>query len=313
MTRTRLTTFLAGAAVIPLTGLAIAAVANGATASSATHVKPATGRVANSATVQVRGTKLGKILVNSQGRTLYLFKKDSGRRSACTGECAKFWPPLRASGKPTAGRGIAASKLGTIRRSDGKPQVTYGGHPLYTFQQDTKAGQTNGQGVRAFGASWFTLSPAGNQISGHAAGRVATRSAAPAGGGHHTGNVMFRSSIAPSEPTDPTLNGVVAGGAPWVIDRGEVTIKRHGRLRLDVTGLVIPELGNAGPVNSISASIACADEAPADKTQTVALSQSGDATIKDDLNLPSTCLGPRVFVNPNGIGTAYIALSGWRL
>jgi predicted lipoprotein with Yx(FWY)xxD motif len=119
-------------------------------------------------TVEVRTTSLGKILVNSQGRTLYLFKKDSRGKSACIGECAKFWPPLRASGKLTGGQGISARKLGTIRRSDGKPQVTYNGHPLYTFVQDTKAGQTHGQGLTAFGASWFTLSPAGNQVSGKA-------------------------------------------------------------------------------------------------------------------------------------------------
>jgi predicted lipoprotein with Yx(FWY)xxD motif len=252
----------------------------------------------------VRGTSLGRILVNSQGRTLYLFKKDARGKSRCAGACAKFWPPLRASGKPTAGRGLSASKLGTIKRSDGKPQVTYNGHPLYTFQQDTRAGQTNGQGLTAFGASWFTLSPAGNQISGHAAGLVA----AP----QHTVNVVFRSSIAPSKPTDPTLNGVAAGGAPWVIDRGEVTIQRDGRLRLDVRGLIIPELGTAGPVKTISASIACANETSAEKTQTVPLTPSGDATIKDHLNLPSVCLGPRVFVNPNGAAAAYIALSGWR-
>jgi len=158
MTRSRFATFLAGASVIPLSALAVAA-ASGATASPATHGKPATARDAKSSTVEVRGTRLGKILVNSQGRTLYLFKKDSGKKSACTGACAQFWPPLRASGKPAAGRGVSALKLGTIRRSDGKPQVTYGGHPLYTFQQDTKAGQTNGQGVSAFGASWFPLSP----------------------------------------------------------------------------------------------------------------------------------------------------------
>ena len=208
MTR-RLTTFLAGAAVIPLAALAVAAAASGATASSATHPKPATARAAKGSTVEVRGTRLGKILVNSQGRTLYLFKKDSGKKSACSGACATFWPPLRASGKPTAGHGISASKLGTIKRSDGKPQVTYNGHPLYTFQQDTKAGQTNGQGITAFGASWFTLSRAGNQISGHAAASKAVRQTS---GGHHEGNVVFRSSIAPSEPTDPMLNGVAAGG-----------------------------------------------------------------------------------------------------
>src|SRR3977135_1002115 len=163
MTRSRLTTFLASAAVIPLAALPVATAASAAITSPATHGAPATASVAKS-TVEVRGTHLGKILVDSRGHTLYLFKKDSGGRSACSGACAKFWPPLRASGKPTAGRGVSASKLGTIRRSDGKPQVTYKGHPLSTFWQDTKAGQTNGQGLTAFGASWFTLSPAGNQI-----------------------------------------------------------------------------------------------------------------------------------------------------
>jgi predicted lipoprotein with Yx(FWY)xxD motif len=168
MTRSRSITFLAGAAVVPLTTLAVTSAGGGASASTATNVQPATVGVAKSTTVDVRTTSLGKILVNSQGRTLYLFKKDSGRKSACTGACAKAWPPLRASGKPTAGRGVSASKLGTIKRSDGKPQVTYKGHPVYTFVKDTKAGQTNGQGLTAFGASWFVLSPAGNQISSHA-------------------------------------------------------------------------------------------------------------------------------------------------
>jgi predicted lipoprotein with Yx(FWY)xxD motif len=161
MTRSRFATFLAGAAVIPLTALSVAATA---VASSGTHGKPAAASVARS-TVEVRSTSLGRILVNSQGHTLYLFKKDSTGKSACTGACAQFWPPLRASGVPTAGSGVSVSKLGTIRRSDGKPQVTYKGHPLYTFRQDTRAGQTRGQGLTAFGASWFTLSPAGNQIS----------------------------------------------------------------------------------------------------------------------------------------------------
>jgi predicted lipoprotein with Yx(FWY)xxD motif len=168
MTRSRLTTFLAGAAVMALTALPVATAANGAVTLAATHARPATAHAAKG-TVDVRSTTLGKILVNSQGRTVYLFRKDSARKSACTGACAKFWPPLLASGKPTAGPGASASKLGTIRRSDGKRQVTYNGHPLYTFQQDTKAGQTNGQGLTAFGASWFALSRAGNQISGHAA------------------------------------------------------------------------------------------------------------------------------------------------
>jgi predicted lipoprotein with Yx(FWY)xxD motif len=163
MTRSRFTMFAAGAAIAALSSLPVGALAAG-TSTAAANRKPATTS-ASKRTVEQRTTSLGKVLVNSEGRTLYLFKKDSHGKSACTGECAKFWPPLRVSGKPTAGAGISSSKLGTIRRSDGRPQVTYNGHPLYTFLQDTKAGQTHGEGLTAFGAKWFVLSPAGNQIS----------------------------------------------------------------------------------------------------------------------------------------------------
>jgi predicted lipoprotein with Yx(FWY)xxD motif len=75
---------------------------------------------------------------------------------------------LLATGKPTAGAGLAASKLATIIRSDGTRQVTYNGHPLYLFVKDQKPGDVKGQGVTAFGAAWFALSPSGDQISGAA-------------------------------------------------------------------------------------------------------------------------------------------------
>jgi predicted lipoprotein with Yx(FWY)xxD motif len=120
--------------------------------------------------VRVADSSLGKILVNSQGRSLYLFKADAGTKSACTGACATAWPPLLAKGNPTAGSGANASLVGTTTRSDGRRQVTYNGHPLYLFIKDTKPGQTNGQGVIAFGGAWFGLSPAGNQISSHPTG-----------------------------------------------------------------------------------------------------------------------------------------------
>jgi predicted lipoprotein with Yx(FWY)xxD motif len=109
---------------------------------------------------------LGKILVDSQGRTLYLFQKDTGTRSACSGACAAAWPPLRATAKPSAGTSLSAAKLGTTPRSDGKPQVTYNGHPLYLYSADQNAGDTNGQGINAFGAAWFVLSPSGNMVVG---------------------------------------------------------------------------------------------------------------------------------------------------
>jgi predicted lipoprotein with Yx(FWY)xxD motif len=111
-------------------------------------------------------SNLGKILVNSQGRTLYLFQKDSGTTSSCTGACAAAWPPLRANGQPTVGSGANASMVGTTTRSDGNPQVTYNGHPLYLYAGDKNPGDTNGQGLTAFGGGWFAVSPAGDQISG---------------------------------------------------------------------------------------------------------------------------------------------------
>jgi predicted lipoprotein with Yx(FWY)xxD motif len=171
VSRSRPITLLAGAAFLPLTALAAAACGGGSSATAASQApNPAAARATQPAarhapTVRVSNTRLGKILVNSRGRTLYLFKKDSGTKSACFGACATAWPPLRAGGKPTVGRGAKASLLGTTRRSDGKPQVTYNGHPLYTFIMDTKAGDTNGEGITAFGGRWFVVSPAGKQIS----------------------------------------------------------------------------------------------------------------------------------------------------
>jgi predicted lipoprotein with Yx(FWY)xxD motif len=161
MTRSRPITFLASAVAIPLVALAVAACGGGGAATAATP-KTSTGA---SATVGVAKTSLGSILVNSTGRTLYLFKADIGTKSACSGACATAWPPLLATGKPTAGTGLTASKLGTITRSGGGRQVTYNGHPLYRFIKDQKPGQTTGQGVTAFGAAWFALSPSGTQIS----------------------------------------------------------------------------------------------------------------------------------------------------
>jgi Secreted repeat of unknown function len=91
-------------------------------------------------------------------------------RSACTGACAAAWPPLRANGKPTLGSGANASLVGTTARSDGNPQVTYKGHPLYLYTGDQKSGDTNGQGLTQFGGGWFALSPAGSQVSGQGSG-----------------------------------------------------------------------------------------------------------------------------------------------
>ena len=114
--------------------------------------------------VGVAQSKLGRILVDSRGRTLYLFENDKRGHSACAGACATYWPPLLTRGKPTAARAAKQALLGTTRRADGTTQVTYAGHPLYRFVQDTKPGQTTGQDLHDFGAGWYVLAPAGTKI-----------------------------------------------------------------------------------------------------------------------------------------------------
>jgi predicted lipoprotein with Yx(FWY)xxD motif len=115
--------------------------------------------------VKVGKSSLGRMLVDANGRTLYLFEKDKNGKSACTGTCKSFWPPVMAKGKPRAGAGVKSSLLGTTRRSDGGVQVTYRGHPLYRFALDKKAGQTKGEGLEDFGAHWYAVSPSGSKLT----------------------------------------------------------------------------------------------------------------------------------------------------
>lgn len=117
------------------------------------------------AIVSVHTSSLGKLLVDSHGHTLYLFQKDTDGKSHCSASCAAYWPPLLASGKPRAGAGATQSLLGTTKRADGKLQVTYHGHPLYTFVVDAKAGQTKGEALNKFGALWYAVSPSGTKIT----------------------------------------------------------------------------------------------------------------------------------------------------
>jgi predicted lipoprotein with Yx(FWY)xxD motif len=124
----------------------------------------ARGSSGTKATVSLRKTNLGPILVNSRGQTLYLFAKDRNGKSACSGSCARFWPPLLTRGKPTAGPGVKASLLGTTRRSNGSLQVSYNRHPLYTYALDKRAGQTKGEGSFAFGARWWAVSARGRAV-----------------------------------------------------------------------------------------------------------------------------------------------------
>jgi predicted lipoprotein with Yx(FWY)xxD motif len=111
--------------------------------------------------VRVAKTKLGQVLVDGQGRTLYLYVKDHGTKSACSTACEHVWPPATVSRTPQAGPGITAAKLTTIRRPDSRRQLVYNGHLLYTSTADARPGQVNGEG---FLGTWFVVSAAGNRI-----------------------------------------------------------------------------------------------------------------------------------------------------
>jgi predicted lipoprotein with Yx(FWY)xxD motif len=157
----RSATLLASLAALAFAAVALAGCGGSSTSASALPTTASGGP----ATLGVASTGLGNIVVNAKGRSLYLFAKDSGSQSACLGACAANWPPLRAGGKPTIGSGLKSSLVGLTMRSDGASQVTYNGHPVYLFVGDKSAGQTSGQGVNAFGGSWYVLSPAGDQIT----------------------------------------------------------------------------------------------------------------------------------------------------
>jgi predicted lipoprotein with Yx(FWY)xxD motif len=147
--------FMAAAA---LSGTVLVSAALGDTSSASSQEASKGARVA------LGKTTLGRVLVDARGRTLYLFAKDKGGRSACYGACATYWPPLVSTAKPQAASGVRASSLALTKRTDGKRQVTYAGHPLYTFSLDTRAGQTSGQGLTDFGGSWNAVAASGRAV-----------------------------------------------------------------------------------------------------------------------------------------------------
>src|SRR3954470_6317977 len=165
MNRRKPITVLAAALAVPLAALTVTACGSSNNNNATAAAAPPKAADGQTATIGMASTSLGNVLVDSQGRTIYLFQKDSGTKSTCSGACAAAWPPVRTSGKPTVGSGLTAAKVATTPRSDGKPQVTYNGHPLYLFQEDQNPGDTNGQGVNAFGAPWYVISPAGDAIT----------------------------------------------------------------------------------------------------------------------------------------------------
>jgi len=142
--KSRLASVAAVLGVLAITGTALA-------------MTPAASQVKTKKT-----SALGTLLVDGKkGKTLYLFEKDKSAKSSCYASCAANWPPFLTTGKPKAGPGVKAALLSTTKRKDGKLQVTYKRHPLYTFLEDKKPGQTAGEGSKAFGAGWYALTPTG--------------------------------------------------------------------------------------------------------------------------------------------------------
>jgi len=126
---------------------------------AATAAPTTAAQAANGATVAVASSKLGDILVDADGRTLYAFTKDKGDQSACSGDCSTNWPAL--TGTATAGTGAQAALLSTAMQANGSSQVTYSGKPLYYFAGDAKPGDTKGQGV---GSVWFAITADGELV-----------------------------------------------------------------------------------------------------------------------------------------------------
>jgi predicted lipoprotein with Yx(FWY)xxD motif len=117
---------------------------------------------ASGVTVAISTTPLGDILVDQDGRTLYLFQNDTaGQPSTCSGGCAATWPGLTTTGTPAAGTGVGEEDLGTVTNADGTVQVTYYGWPLYHYAEDAAAGDTHGQGV---GGVWWVVDAEGNPV-----------------------------------------------------------------------------------------------------------------------------------------------------
>ena len=143
----------------------LACLASAASVAAAQGSTP-TARAARAATVNLRSTSMGRILVNASGFTLYEFTRDHGDRDSCMGisGCARSWPALETSGRPNAGAGVRASLLSTIRLPGGASQVTYAGHPLYRYSEDSAPGDTEYVGANAFGGNWNAINASGHAV-----------------------------------------------------------------------------------------------------------------------------------------------------
>jgi predicted lipoprotein with Yx(FWY)xxD motif len=169
-------------------GSASAAPGSAPAAAAASAGASAPAASAPSVKLASRGS-LGQVLVDGQGRTLYLWEADKSSASTCSGACATAWPPATVTGTPTAGTGINAALLSVTTRSDGARELTYDGHPLYRFVGDQTATDAKGQGSHGFGAGWYVVSAAGAKVDTDDEAATAAPSSGMSGsgggGGYH--------------------------------------------------------------------------------------------------------------------------------
>src|SRR4051794_38051096 len=157
-----------GVAVLAAAALGLVLGACGSSSKKKTTTATTTAAAAQhamGAKVALRKVSFGTVLVGPNSHTVYLFLKDKGTTSQCNGKCAVVWAPLTTSGQPQAGSGLKASLLGTTKRNDGTMQVTYGGHPIYYYDDDKKPGMTEGEGKKEFGAEWYAVGADGKKVT----------------------------------------------------------------------------------------------------------------------------------------------------
>jgi predicted lipoprotein with Yx(FWY)xxD motif len=169
---------------LAVAGLAVATAALAACGSSAAST-PTSGSGSSSAPaaasasgIKTVSTSHGTVLASSAGHTLYWFAIDTPAKSNCNGQCASYWPPVPASAKAAAGVSLPDA-FGSVKRDDGSRQLSYDGHPLYTYTGDTAAGQVNGNGISASGGLWWAMTPSGAKL---AAAKPASSSSTGSGG-----------------------------------------------------------------------------------------------------------------------------------
>ena len=157
-----------GRAVLVLAGFALLVAGCSTTPSGGGGAAPGptATAAADPGSVLAASGSVGTYLTDYQGNALYLFVKDTGPSSTCTGTCATDWPPLTLTSTiPKAGPGVTQSLLTTFRRPDATVQIAYNGHPLYTYKGDTARGDTKGQGANSDGGLWYLIAPSGSPIT----------------------------------------------------------------------------------------------------------------------------------------------------